>query len=107
MAQIVIQNMSEKTIPVQDLTKTLWQHLHQAGIDWMHACGAKGKCTTCMARVLEGLQNMGPQTQAELRYFKIGALQENERLACQAVVKGDVTVAVPDEYKLPHVKYAS
>jgi 2Fe-2S ferredoxin len=106
MAQIVIDNLGKKSIEAGDTSRSLLNHLQDNGIDWMQACGGKGRCTTCMVRALEGIENMEPQTPAEKKYFQLGALKENERLACQVRIKGDVLIAAPDEYKLPHVKYS-
>jgi 2Fe-2S ferredoxin len=107
MARIVIKNLGEKIIEVQDLTKTFLQHLQDNAIDWMQACGGKGRCTTCKVMVLKGNENLSPKTTAEIKYEREGALGKNERLVCQIKCKGDVSVAVPEEYKLPHMKYSS
>ena len=107
MAVIVIKNLEEKTLEVQDFSKTLLQHLHGNGIDWMFTCGGKGRCTTCKAIVVEGTENLEPKTAAELRYESQGFLRLNERLTCQARIRGSVTLCVPEEYKLPHMKYSS
>jgi 2Fe-2S ferredoxin len=107
MARIVIKNLGEKTIEIQDLSKTFLQHLHDIAMDWMHACGGKGRCTTCKVMVLKGSENLSSKTTAEINYVQDGALGKNERLACQVKIKGDVCVAVPEEYKLPHMKYSS
>lgn len=105
MARIVIANWGEKTLEVTDFSKTLLQHLHANQLDWMHACGGKGRCTTCKVIIISGNENFQSLTVAEKRYFKEGALKTNERLACQAKLKGDVQLAVPEEYKLPHINY--
>lgn len=106
MAAIVIKNLAEKTLEVQDFSKTMLQHIQQAGLDWMHACGGKGRCTTCKAIILEGIENLQPKTPAELRYEGLGLLAPQERLTCQAKANGDVTMLVPDEGKLPHMNYS-
>ncbi|MFZ2906202.1 MAG: 2Fe-2S iron-sulfur cluster-binding protein [Cyclobacteriaceae bacterium] len=106
MAVIVIKNLEEKTLEVQDFSKTLLQHVQQNGIDWMHACGGKGRCTTCKAVVLQGLEHAQPKTNAELRYESQRLLASNERLACQVKITGSITVFIPDEGKLPHMKYS-
>jgi ferredoxin, 2Fe-2S len=105
MAAILIQNLNGKIIQTGDTTRPLLYHLQQNYIDWMHACGGKGRCTTCKVMVVEGMLNTGPLTQAEQKYKEIGALHGEERLACQMNVVGDITVRVPDEGKLPHVLY--
>jgi ferredoxin, 2Fe-2S len=103
--QIVIQNMGKKSIEVHDLSKTVLQHLQNHGIDWMHACGAKGRCTTCTFTVVAGTESLAPKTPAELKYQQLGALLPQERLACQAKLSGSVTIAVPEVYQLPHINY--
>lgn len=105
MARILISNWHEKVLEVTDLSKTLLQHIHDHGLDWMHACGAKGRCTTCKAIILAGFENLSPITAPEERYRQMGALDDRERLACQVLVQGDVVIAVPDENRLPHVRY--
>ena len=106
MALIVIDNLAKKTIQVQDFSKTLLQHLQDAQTDWMHACGGKGRCTTCMVQIVKGLENLEPKTSFENKYESQGIIQYNERLACQAKIIGDVTIFVPDENKLPHITYS-
>ena len=71
----------------------------------MHACGGKGRCTTCKVIVLKGHEHLISVTPAENRYRAMGALKSNERLSCQVRILGDVTIAVPEEYKLPHIDY--
>jgi ferredoxin, 2Fe-2S len=104
MTRIVIQNLG-KSIELNSFSKTILKAVQEEGIDWMHACGGKGRCTTCKAIVLEGEANLEPLTAAELRYQKQGLLRAGERLACQAVVIGNITVCVPEDSKLPHLKY--
>jgi 2Fe-2S ferredoxin len=105
MGIIVIKNLGEKTIHFQDSTKTLLRHVQDHYIDWMHACGGKGRCTTCKAKILTGAENLPPLTESEQRYLNAGALGIDERLACQCIVDGNVTILVPDESKFPHVRY--
>lgn len=107
MARIVIENLGGKTIEVRDFSRPLLHHMHDHAIDWMHACGGKGRCTTCKIIILNGTENLTPETAAELKYEEEGALGRHERLACQVKIIGNITVAVPDEYKLPHLKYSS
>jgi 2Fe-2S ferredoxin len=105
MPRIVIANWAEKTLEVTDLSKTLLRHLQDHNLDWMHACGGKGRCTTCKARIIQGHENLTPITPSEQKYRQLGALKEHERLSCQTLIQGDVTLTVPDEYKLPHIRY--
>jgi 2Fe-2S ferredoxin len=80
--------------------------IQDAGVDWMTDCGGKGRCTTCRAIVLSGGENLTPNSPAELKYRAMGALRDNERLMCQVRTKGDLVLRVPDDTKLPHMKYS-
>ena len=105
MPLLTIENLPGATVNVPT-EATLLTALQAAGHDWMHACGAKGRCTTCRLQVLAGLENLSPPTAAELRYQAAGRLLPTERLTCQAhLPTGDVTGRVPAATKLPHVRY--
>jgi 2Fe-2S ferredoxin len=71
----------------------------------MHACGGKGRCTTCKMIVVQGMKNLTPLTQDEVKYRNLGQLAENERLACQTKALGFCLIRVPDESKMPHMGY--
>lgn len=91
-----------EVLPGQSLLAAL-QH---AGFDWMHACGAKGRCTTCRVQVTAGMAHLTPPTAAELHYQAAGRLHPNERLTCQArLTGGDAQGRVPEATQLPHVRY--
>lgn len=106
MPSIELENLFGRQIQVKDLEKTLLRHFHDAHIDWMHACGGKGRCTTCKVIVKKGLENFSMLTPAEQRYRLQHALAADERLSCQAQITGDVMLLVPDMYKLPHIRYS-
>lgn len=123
MVKIVIENLGQKEITVNDpaLTavtagagRSILRLIQEAGIDWMTDCGGKGRCTTCKAIVISGGDNLTGTTPAEQKYRDMGALNSNERLTCQArlreaqedVVRNDIVIRVPDEFKLRHVKYS-
>jgi 2Fe-2S ferredoxin len=106
MASIMIENLFKKSFVVNDDSKTLLEHFHANNIDWMHACGAKGRCTTCKVIVKAGYDYFVAETPAERKYRQEGALKIHERLACQAKITGDVTLLAPREYQLPHLRYS-
>jgi 2Fe-2S ferredoxin len=107
MVKIVIENLAQKELSSIHSSNSVL-HLVQANfIDWMHACGGKGRCTTCKMIVLEGMENLSTVTPAELKYRSLGQLAENERLACQARAKGFCRIRVPDESKMPHMVYTT
>ncbi|WP_345226818.1 2Fe-2S iron-sulfur cluster-binding protein [Hymenobacter koreensis] len=86
--------------------QTLLQALHAAGHDWMHACGARGRCTTCRLDVISGSEHLAPPTAAEERYHARGRLALTSRLTCQAQLpEGNLIGRVPEATQLPHVQY--
>lgn len=106
MPKIVIKNLDNKTIVSNDNTKTVLSLIHQNGIDWMHACGKKGRCTTCKMIVEEGMENLEELTDQESRFREMKALKPNERLTCQAILNtGTIVIKVPEVGKLPHLNY--
>ena len=107
MVKIVIENLAQKELVVADQSKTILQTILSASIDWMHACGAKGRCTTCKMIVVEGLEQLSEVTGVELKYRELGQLAENERLACQAHAAGSCRIRVPEETQLAHLDYTS
>ncbi|MEP2670086.1 MAG: 2Fe-2S iron-sulfur cluster-binding protein [Cyclobacteriaceae bacterium] len=106
MVKIVIENLDRKELEVNNSSKTVLSHLHEHYLDWMHACGAKGRCTTCKMEVVKGVENLNEFTDAEMRYINKGELGLNERLACQAKAYGDIIIRVPNSGKLPHLNYS-
>jgi ferredoxin len=57
-----------------------------------NSCGSVGVCGRCRVRVLAGAENLSPPTMIELRVSAQRGFEPDERLACQAVVTGDVEV---------------
>ena len=68
------------------------------GVQIEHACGGSCACTTCHVIVKQGDDNLtpNPADDDELdRLDQAPGLTLHSRLACQAVVTGDVTVEIP------------
>ncbi len=55
-----------------------------------------GACGACMIRVLENPQNLSPMEDHEKDFLETMVAQENERLACQCRVLGDVVIEVSE-----------
>ncbi len=104
MARIVIRNLG-KSVEVKDFSKSILHLVQENHIDWMHACGGMGRCTTCKTIILQGAENLAPLTRAEMRYRAEGLLADNERLACQAKISGTILIEVPEAGQLPHITY--
>lgn len=106
MPQIIVENLNNKSITA-DPSLTILDNIHADFIDWMHACGKKGNCTTCKMIVISGLENLTTPSRSEQKFAALGKLTDHERLACQCKQVGDITIKVPDVYKLPHIRYSS
>ncbi len=57
-----------------------------------NSCGSVGVCGRCRVVVLAGAENLSPPTMIEIRVSAQRGFEPDERLACQAVVMGDVEV---------------
>ena len=67
------------------------------GFHLEHACGGSCACTTCHVVVKKGDENLSEMDDDELdRVEQAADYQLHSRLGCQAVVKGDVTVDIPE-----------
>ena len=66
------------------------------GIELEHNCGGSCACTTCHVIVREGAENLSEMAEDEEdRLDMADGLTIRSRLGCQAVVRGDVVVEVP------------
>lgn len=107
MLKIIIQNLQRRELSTLHIGGKVIDLIHQNGIDWMHACGKKGRCTTCKIIVVAGMENLSPLNEREEIYRKVGRLKPNERLSCQAkILDGELIVRVAEENKLPHLQYS-
>jgi 2Fe-2S ferredoxin len=67
------------------------------GIELEHNCGGSCACTTCHVIVREGAENLSEMAEDEEdRLDTADGLTLHSRLGCQAVVRGDVVVEIPD-----------
>ncbi len=102
----MIQNLNRQEIAIENEEKTIIFNFGLAGLDWMQACGQKGRCTTCAFEILEGKEFLSPESEPELKYREMGRLPEGFRLACQTRTSGNIVIRVPDALKLPHLIYS-
>lgn len=106
MVRIRIQNLGNRSIETEDTGRKVIELIHENGIDWMHACGKKGRCTTCKMQVLAGLEHLSPETPQELQFRTMKRLLPDERLACQThLLQGELTLRIPESSKFSHLTY--
>ena len=79
-------------ITYQEPGGTILEASLASGIAHYHACGGKGRCTTCRVLVVDGAASLLPRTDAELRLARGRNWPDEIRLACQARLAGEVTV---------------
>ncbi|MGY6521876.1 MAG: 2Fe-2S iron-sulfur cluster-binding protein [Mongoliitalea sp.] len=107
MMKIIIENLDNHEIIFEDSGRKVIELIHENYIDWMHACGKKGRCTTCKMIVMKGLENLEELTDREEFFKSKGRLKANERLTCQTKIKqGDLIIRVAEENKFPHISYS-
>ena len=107
MPQIVIENLFNFTIDFDPSASKVIEIIHESGKDWMHACGKKGRCTTCKLIVVAGMENLSELTDREKVFLNQGRIKSEERLACQTVLEaGSLHVRVAEQNKFPHLNYS-
>ena len=82
----------KETIEVEQGSSVLTT-LSENGIYLSSACGGKGSCGQCRCQIPEG---GGEILDSEKPHFSRKEIKDNWRLGCQAKVKGDMGVKVPE-----------
>jgi uncharacterized 2Fe-2S/4Fe-4S cluster protein (DUF4445 family) len=84
--------------------QTLLQAAIAAGVEIESVCGGRGTCRKCKVIATHGL---APLAALEHRGLSAHELELGYRLACQAVIEGDVDVVVPEESRISRVSILS
>ena len=67
-------------------------------IDLHHNCGAVCACSTCHVYINEGMDSLPEISEKEEDFIDRAVNPKiNSRLACQCLIKGDLTVTIPDQ----------
>lgn len=67
--------------------------LEDAGIDILHRCGGKARCTTCRVEILDG--DAGPMTNREQRRLtRMTDVTPETRLSCQVLIEDNLHIRV-------------
>lgn len=75
--------------------ENLMQALLKAGVPVASSCRGDGVCAKCRIEIVDGKQNLTPETEAEAFLRQRHSIPKTERLSCQAEVRGDVTIDAP------------
>ena len=95
-AKVVVQ---PKGIVLEaELGETIMGAANRLGYSWPTLCGGEATCTVCVCEVLENEDSLSPRSPSEAAEIKrkLGPLKgdiSRLRMACQAQVRGDVTVS--------------
>lgn len=91
-AQIVFNERAPLAVP--DGT-TILVAARSADVDISHYCGGMASCGTCRIVVREGAENLSPIQPREHMVLGHESASAGDRLACQARIRGPVSVKVP------------
>lgn len=72
--------------------ETLLDAARRAAAPLGNSCGGVGVCARCRVRVVSGGDTLSPPTAIEARVASSNGFATEERLACQAVVRGDCAI---------------
>lgn len=102
---LVIFESSGKKGYVED-GKTLLEAAQELGEDIESVCGGKGVCGKCLVKfdkelcarhgIESGGQPLSPPTEKEIKLLSRHSFDDEYRLACSAMILGDVVVFVPE-----------
>jgi uncharacterized 2Fe-2S/4Fe-4S cluster protein (DUF4445 family) len=102
---LVIFESSGKKRYVED-GKTLLEAAQELGEDIESVCGGKGVCGKCLVKfdkelcarhgIESGGQPLSPPTEKEIKLLSRHGFDDEYRLACSAMILGDVVVFVPE-----------
>ncbi len=82
---------SNETIYVDD-EMSLLEHLKKNGVYINSSCGGHGTCTDCIVRITAGADNLNEPTEVEQKLLGNVFHITKERMSCQTLVNGEVTV---------------
>lgn len=71
----------------------LLEAVRAAGLPLARGCGGSGLCARCGVRVEAGADALSPEGEAEARAKARNRAPEGERLACRALVQGELEVS--------------
>ena len=89
MVQIRYENAKSVEASTGD---TILETSLKNGLEHMHACGGKARCSACRVLVLDGLENLEPRNEMERSLSRRRGLESNVRLACQTKPRGPVHI---------------
>lgn len=71
---------------------TILAAANQCHISIGQSCSGEGICGWCKVKIVDGLDQMAPPSDLERKLIEEKSFHHDERAACLAKVRGDVTV---------------
>lgn len=65
------------------------------GLDLTSLCGGRGTCGKCKVKIEEGVKNLSPFTDQELKHLTEEEIENNYRLACQVKPTTPLVIYIP------------
>ncbi len=75
--------------------KTILEAALEELVEIRHTCGGLGMCTTCRVQVVKGGAALDPPNGTEIERLGTHRVERGWRLACQTVVRDDLTIRLP------------
>ncbi len=85
---------SGKTVQVP-AGSNLMKALLDAGLPVASSCGGDGVCSKCHVNIVAGKENLSKETQEEQDLREINDIPKGERISCQVIINGDVSLETP------------
>ncbi len=70
----------------------LMKVLLENGIPVASSCNGDGVCRKCVILIVKGCENLAPPNEHEAHLIDRDQLSLNQRISCQTIVLGDITV---------------
>lgn len=83
---------SDRRVEMTAGEMTLLDATTAAGLPIASACGSEGACARCGLEIVEGAENLAPETERERRIKERNRIDPAHRLACRVRPEGDLTV---------------
>lgn len=74
--------------------RSLLENLLDNNVNIDHSCGGNGTCGTCQYEILQGQENLSEIEEVESEMREDRGFAENERLACQSYLKGNIKIRI-------------
>ena len=93
----IIFHQKDKSVEIKTLSGTsILSIANKHDLDIPHYCGGCCRCGTCSVEIIHGESYISPIGGNESMVLGLEKSQKGHRLACQAIIHGDIEVRIPD-----------